>query len=139
MSHHGRLLPNPVWHCLHRVRLHANVDHASAQHARDHGRGRWDEPAASVRTWRGNRLVRRPSKAPEGAHDGDRARLVVCGPFDDKRCFDFPDRPESATETCDTRGRCRIGWLTNGGRETFDAWLDTATGEGRLKAWPKER
>ena len=35
---------------------------------------------------------------------------------------------------CPPKGRCKIGWIiAEGGRTSYDVWLDLHTGEGRLR------
>ena len=49
------------------------------------------------------------------------------------RCYAFPDRLEDARETCTPKGRCKVGWIVSrGGRESFDVWLEVATGLVKL-------
>ena len=62
-----------------------------------------------------------------------RAEKIACAPGDG-RCDPFPNRIEGAQETCTAKGRCCIGWIvSNGGRNSWDVWLDVGTGEGRLR------
>jgi hypothetical protein len=49
------------------------------------------------------------------------------------RCFAFPHPLEHARETCTPKGRCTVGWIVSkGGRESFDVWLEVATGLVKL-------
>ncbi len=49
------------------------------------------------------------------------------------RCYAFPDRLEDARETCTPKGRCKVGWIVSkGGRESWDVWLEVATGLVKL-------
>jgi hypothetical protein len=49
------------------------------------------------------------------------------------RCFAFPDRLEDARQSCTPKGRCKVGWIVSrGGRESFDVWLEVATGLVKL-------
>jgi hypothetical protein len=54
------------------------------------------------------------------------------------RCFALPD-PLAAVRTTGTpKGRCTIGGtrrviIAEGGRTSYDVWLDVHTGEGRLR------
>ena len=62
-----------------------------------------------------------------------RAEKVACPPGDD-RCYAFPDPLVAARQSCTPKGRCQIGWIVaNGGRDSWDVWLDIHTGEGRLR------
>jgi hypothetical protein len=62
-----------------------------------------------------------------------RAEKVACRPSED-RCYALPDLVEAARASCTPKGQCKIGWIiSNGGRESFDVWLDLETGEGRLR------
>ncbi len=62
-----------------------------------------------------------------------RAEKVACAPFDD-RCYPFPDPLKDARATCTPKGRCLIGRIvSNGGRDSWDVWIDVNTGEGRLR------
>jgi hypothetical protein len=68
-----------------------------------------------------------------------RAEKVACSPGN-ARCFALPDPVAEAQKTCTPKGRCLIGWIVaDGGRTTWDVWLDIHTGEGRLKKPPSER
>jgi hypothetical protein len=65
-----------------------------------------------------------------------RAEKAACGSFN-ARCFAFPDPLEDTRETCTPKGRCKIGWIVaEGGRTSYDVWLDLHTGEGRLRRQP---
>src|SRR4051794_4284481 len=45
------------------------------------------------------------------------------------RCFAFPDRLDVVCQTCTPKGRCKVGWIIGrGGRESWDVWLEVATG-----------
>ena len=58
------------------------------------------------------------------------ARVCVGNP----RCYAFPDRLQDARASCTPKGRCKIGWIiAEGGRTSYDVWLDIHTGEGRLR------
>jgi hypothetical protein len=49
------------------------------------------------------------------------------------RCFAFPDLLQDAHQTCTPKGRCKVGWIiSKGGRESWDVWLEVATGLVRL-------
>ena len=62
-----------------------------------------------------------------------RAEQVACDPFM-ARCFAFPDPIDEARNSCTPKGRYRIGWIVaEGGRTSYDIWLDVHTGEGRLR------
>ena len=62
-----------------------------------------------------------------------RAEKVACAPGDD-RCYPFPDPLALARASCTPKGRCQIGLIVaNGGRDSWDVWLDVHTGEGRLR------
>jgi hypothetical protein len=51
------------------------------------------------------------------------------------RCFAFPHRLEDARQTCTPKGRCKVGRIVSrGGRESFDIWLEMATGLVKLVA-----
>ena len=51
------------------------------------------------------------------------------------RCYPFPDRPEDARATCTPKGRCKVGWIVSqGGRESWDVWLEVSTGLVKLIA-----
>ncbi len=63
----------------------------------------------------------------------DRAWRAVCSPANE-RCYGLPYGVKEAQETCTPEGRCKIGWVVaDAGRKAWDAWLDTRTGEGRLR------
>lgn len=69
----------------------------------------------------------------------ERPVKVACG-TDDSRCFGLPDPLALAHETCDSKGRCMIGWIiADSGRKSWDVWLDTNTGEGRLRKQAESR
>ena len=62
-----------------------------------------------------------------------RAEKAACAPGD-SRCYAFPDPLAEARASCTPKGRCLIGWIvSNGGRDSWDVWLDVNTGEGRLR------
>ena len=49
------------------------------------------------------------------------------------RCFAFPDLLQDAHQTCPPKGRCKVGWIiSKGGRESWDVWLEVATGLVKL-------
>jgi hypothetical protein len=57
------------------------------------------------------------------------ARVCVGNP----RCFALPDPVPAARKTCTTKGRCKVGWIvSNGGRESWDVWLEVSTGLVKL-------
>jgi hypothetical protein len=57
------------------------------------------------------------------------ARVCVGNP----RCFALPDPVHAARETCTPKGRCKVGWIVGqGGRESWDVWLEVATGLVKL-------
>jgi hypothetical protein len=57
------------------------------------------------------------------------ARVCVGNP----RCFAPPDPLHAARETCTPKGRCKVGWIVSkGGRESWDVWLEIATGLVKL-------
>jgi hypothetical protein len=58
------------------------------------------------------------------------ARVCVPG---DPRCYAFPYGVAGARATCTTKGRCKVGWVVrNSGRESWDVWLEVATGLVKL-------
>jgi hypothetical protein len=58
------------------------------------------------------------------------ARVCVPG---DTRCCAFPSNVDTARATCTPKGRCKVGWIVSrGGRESFDVWLEVATGLVKL-------
>ena len=62
-----------------------------------------------------------------------RAEKVACSPGN-SRCFALPDPVVEARKTCTPKGRCLIGWIVaEGGRTSYDVWLELHTGEGRLR------
>ena len=68
---------------------------------------------------------------------GARAEKVACSPGDD-RYFPFPDRLEDARASYTPKGRCMIGGtrrviIAEGGRTSYDVWLDVRSGQGRLR------
>ena len=57
------------------------------------------------------------------------ARVCVGNP----RCVALPDPLHAARETCTPKGRCKVGWIVSkGGRESWDVWLEIATGLVKL-------
>jgi hypothetical protein len=49
------------------------------------------------------------------------------------RYFSFPDRLEDARQTCTPKGRCKVGGIVSqGGRESWDVWLEVRTGLVKL-------
>jgi hypothetical protein len=49
------------------------------------------------------------------------------------RCFALPYGLEDAREICPPKGRCKVGWIVSrAGRESFDVWLEIATGLVKL-------
>jgi hypothetical protein len=51
------------------------------------------------------------------------------------RCFALPHLLADARQTCTPKGRCKVGWIVSqGGRESFDVWLEVATGLVKLVA-----
>jgi hypothetical protein len=49
------------------------------------------------------------------------------------RCFVLPDPLPTARQSCTPQGRCRVGWIVgHGGRESWDMWLEVATGLVKL-------
>lgn len=68
-----------------------------------------------------------------------RAERAVCPPGD-ARCYGFPYGVTSARESQTPAGWCLIGWVAAAsGRQTWDAWLNVETGEGRLRKQPDAR
>ena len=66
-----------------------------------------------------------------------RAENVACG-SGHTRCLALPDPVDEARKTCTPKGRCLIGGtrgviVSNGGRDSWDVWLDRHTGEKRLR------
>ena len=62
-----------------------------------------------------------------------KADARVCAGND--RCYAFPDPLEEARKTCTPKGRCNVGWVvTNGGRDSWDVWLEVSTGLVKLIA-----
>jgi hypothetical protein len=56
------------------------------------------------------------------------------------RCFAFPDRLQDARQSCTPKGRCKVGWVVSrGGRESWDVWLEVATGLVKLIAQANAR
>ena len=59
------------------------------------------------------------------------ARVCVGNP----RCFALPNPLRAARKTCTPKGRCKVGWIVSkGGRESWDVWLEIATGLVKLIA-----
>ncbi|MBA2596339.1 MAG: hypothetical protein H0V00_06900 [Chloroflexia bacterium] len=57
------------------------------------------------------------------------ARVCVGNP----RCFALPGPLHAARKTCNSKGRCKVGWIVSqGGRESFDVWLEVSTGLVKL-------
>ena len=57
------------------------------------------------------------------------ARVCIGNP----RCFALADPLYAARESCTATGRCKVGWIVSqGGRESFDVWLEVATGLVKL-------
>jgi hypothetical protein len=51
------------------------------------------------------------------------------------RCYAFPDRLQDALQTCTPKRRCKVGWIiSQGGRESWDVWLEVSTGLVKLVA-----
>jgi hypothetical protein len=49
------------------------------------------------------------------------------------RCFAFPDLLVDARQTCTLKGRRTVGWIVSqGGRESWDGWLEMSTGLVKL-------
>jgi hypothetical protein len=62
-----------------------------------------------------------------------RVEKAACTPGDGC-CSVFPDPLEEARQTCTPKVRCLIGWIvSNGGRDSWDVWLDVKTGARRLR------
>ena len=66
-----------------------------------------------------------------------RAAKVACG-SGNQRCFALPDPVDEVRKTCTPKGRCMIGGtrrviVAEGGRTSYDVWLDVHAGEGRLR------
>ena len=50
-----------------------------------------------------------------------------------RRCFAFRDPLYAVRESCTPKGRCKVGSLVaQGGRESFDVWLEVSTGLVKL-------
>ncbi len=57
------------------------------------------------------------------------ARVCVGNP----RCFALPDPLHAVRKTYTPKGRCKVGWsVSNGGRESFDVWLEVSKGVVKL-------
>ena len=66
-----------------------------------------------------------------------RAEKVACAQGN-ARCFALPDPLAEVRTTGTPQGRCTIGGtrrviIAEGGRTSYDVWLDVHTGEGRLR------
>jgi hypothetical protein len=49
------------------------------------------------------------------------------------RCYALPSDVDTARARCTAKGRCRVGLIVSkGGRESFDVWLELATGLVKL-------
>jgi hypothetical protein len=49
------------------------------------------------------------------------------------RCYALPSDVETARARCTPQGRCRVGLIVSqGGRESFDVWLEVSTGLVKL-------
>jgi hypothetical protein len=49
------------------------------------------------------------------------------------RCYAFPDLLVDARQTCTPKGRCKVGGIVSqGGRESWDVWLEVRTGLVKL-------
>jgi hypothetical protein len=67
-----------------------------------------------------------------------KAEARVCVGSD--RCFAFPDLLVDARQTCPPKGRCKVGWIVwRGGRESWDVWLEVATGRGCVSTRSRHR
>ena len=65
-----------------------------------------------------------------------KAEARVCVGSD--RCYALPGDVEDARARCTQGGRCRVGLIVGkGGRESFDVWLEVATGLVKLVAQAK--
>jgi len=54
------------------------------------------------------------------------------------RCYALPSDVDTARARCTAKGRCRVGLVVSkGGRESFDVWLEVATGLVKLIAQTK--
>lgn len=63
----------------------------------------------------------------------ERAQNVICPPLDDK-CYGLPFDAAQALAERTPKGWCLIGWVVrDSGRESWDAWYNVLTGEGRLR------
>jgi hypothetical protein len=62
-----------------------------------------------------------------------KAEARVCVGSD--RCYAFPHPLDHARETCTPKSRCKVGWIVSrGGRESWNVWLEVATGLVKLIA-----
>jgi hypothetical protein len=62
-----------------------------------------------------------------------RAATAICPPADE-RCYGFPWGVEQVRASKTSAGWCCIGWVAADiGRQSWDAWDNVTTGEGRLK------
>lgn len=65
-----------------------------------------------------------------------RAAAAICPPLDD-RCDGLPFGAAEALAARTPKGWCLIGWVVReSGRESWDAWYNVVTGEGRLRRHP---
>jgi hypothetical protein len=65
-----------------------------------------------------------------------KANARVCVGSD--RCYALASDVETARTRCTPTGRCRVGLIVSrGGRESFDVWLEVATGLVKLIAQTK--
>jgi hypothetical protein len=63
----------------------------------------------------------------------ERARMAVCTALE-RGCFALPFTPVQAEAIATPDGWRHIGWIVaDSGRRSWDAWLNVATGEGRLR------
>jgi hypothetical protein len=63
-----------------------------------------------------------------------RTKRVACRPGKG-RCYAFPNSVEDARVSCTPKGRCNVSWIVSkGGRESWDVWLEVATGLVKLIA-----
>jgi hypothetical protein len=61
---------------------------------------------------------------------------VVCRSLDDK-CYGLPFNAAKAFAERTPKGWCLIGWVVrDSGRESWDAWYNVNTIEGRLRRQP---
>ena len=70
-----------------------------------------------------------------GRNDSHGRDLIANGP--DSLHYVFPDPREEIGQTCTPKGRCKVGWVVSqGGRESFDVWLEVSTGLVKLVPRP---